>query len=272
MQLVALSDVVAAIDHAKCVKLDAYVLGRGAVLHALEHAAERGAEVSVDLCESPAGKDDAKSWISSITSELRAHGVRVVLGPGFGAGSIHAKAAVVDDRVFYDDRNWRSSGGNDAILAADIDEALPLRSKAQVIADEAALIRSGAGHQILVSTESFGPGPIARALLERAERGDDVRLMYNAAESTRGREEILTELRGAGVRVAESEDNHKFACVGDRVWVGSANATCTGGETGVGLEWGSELRGAQAAKLESQAEWLWHEADSSMHGDPGTQR
>jgi hypothetical protein len=266
VQLVVLSNVVAAIDRAKCVKLDAYVLGRGAVFHALERAADRGADVSVNLCDSPAGKDDAKKWLASIASDLRDHGVRVVANPGVGSGSIHAKVAIVDDRVFYDDRNWRSSGGNDAILSADIDEALPIRSKAQVIAEEAALIRSGAGHEILVATESFGPGPIARALLERAQRGDDVRLIYNATESTHGRENALAELRGVGVRIEQSDNNHKLACVGDRVWVGSANATVTGGDTGLGLEWGTELRGAQAAKLDAQAERLWHEADPSLCG------
>jgi hypothetical protein len=270
VQLVALSDFVAAIDRAKSVKLDAYVLGRGAVFHALERAADRGADVSVDLCENPAGKSDEQKWTASIAEELRDHGVRVVTDPGFGLGSIHAKVAVVGDRVFYDDRNWRSSGGNEAILATDIDAALPLRSKAQVVADEAALIRSGKGHEILVSTESFGPGPIAKALIERAQGGDDVRLIYNPAETTRGRDNALAALRSAGVRIGESGDNHKFACVGDRVWVGSANATCTGGDTGIGLEWGTELCGSLAARVDAQAEQLWHEADPSLHGHPRT--
>jgi hypothetical protein len=270
VQLVALSDVVAAIDRAKSVKLDAYVLGRGAVFHALERAADRGAEVSVDLCEIPAGKNDEKTWAASIAQGLRNHGVRVVTDPAYGLGSNHAKVAIIGDRVFYDDRNWRSGGGNDAILSTDIDEALPLRSKAQVIADEAALIRSGEGHEILVATETFGPGPIARALLERAQRGDDVRLIYNATEPMRGGENALATLRDAGARIEQSDDNHKFACVGDRVWVGSANATVTGGDTGVGLEWGTELHGALAAKIDAQAEQLWHEADPSLHGHPRT--
>jgi phosphatidylserine/phosphatidylglycerophosphate/cardiolipin synthase-like enzyme len=257
VQLVALSDVVTAIDRAKSVKLDAYVLGRGTVFHALERAADRGADVSVDLCVDPAGKDDAKKWPAEIAKELREHGVRVVTDPPYGSGSTHAKVAVIDNRAFYDDRNWRSSGGSDAILSTDIDEALPLRSKAQVIAEEAALIRSGDGHQILVSTESFGPGPIARALLERAQHGDDVRLIYNPTETIRGQDNTLATLHDAGVRIEESNENHKFACVGDRVWVGSANATVTGGDTGVGLEWGTEVDGATAAKLNAQAEQIW---------------
>jgi hypothetical protein len=272
VQLVALTDVVAAIDRAKSVKLDAYVLGRGAVFHALERAADRGADVSVDLCNDPAGKDDAKKWSASIAQELVDHGIRVVTDPAWGLGSTHAKVAIVGDHVFYDDRNWRSSGGSDVILATDIDEAFPLRSKAEVIADEATLIRSGEGHAILVATETFGPGPIAKALLERAQRGDDVRLIYNPTESTHGRENALSALRDAGAHIEQSNENHKFACVGDRVWVGSANATITGGDTGVGLEWGTELHGALAAKLDAQAEQLWHEADSSVYGHPGTQR
>ncbi|HTX02087.1 MAG TPA: phospholipase D-like domain-containing protein [Candidatus Acidoferrales bacterium] len=269
MQLVGLPDVVAAIDRAKCIKLDAYVLGRGTVFHALERAADRGADVSVDLCDSPAGNDDAKSWALSITKELREHGIRVVTEPGVGLGSTHAKVALIDDRVFYDDRNWRSSGGDDAILATDVDEALPLRSKGDVIAEEAALIRSGEGHEILVATESFGPGPIAKALLERAQRGDDVRLIYNAAEPTRGRDDTLAALQNAGVRIEQSNENHKLACVGNRVWIGSANATVTGGDTGAGREWGVELHGALAAKVEARAEDLWHEAHSPVYGHPG---
>jgi hypothetical protein len=263
-----LPDVVAAIDRAKSVKLDAYVLGRSEVFYALERAADRGADVSVDLCEKPANKDDAAQWNASIANALQKHGIRVVSDPGVGPGSVHAKVAIIDDRVFYDDRNWRSSGGSDAILATDIDEALPLRSKAQVIAGEAAMIRSGDGHEILVATESFGPGPIANALLERAQRGDDVRLIYNPTEPTRGREAALAALHGAGVHIEQSNGNHKFACVGDRAWIGSANATVTGGDTGVGLEWGTELNGRLAARVEAQAEQLWHESDSSLHGHP----
>lgn len=262
MQLVSTADVIAAIDRAKSVKLDAYVLGRGGMFRALERAADRGADVSVDLCEKPANKGDVAKWNASIAHSLRGHGVRVVTDPGVGSGSIHAKVAIVDDRAFFDDRNWRSSGGSDTIVATDIDEALPLRSKAQIIAEEAALIRSSEGHEVLVSTESFGPGPIAIALIERARRGDDVRLIYNPTEATCGRENALAVLRSAGVQIEESNSNHKFACVGDHVWVGSANATVTGGDTGVGLEWGTELHGALAAKLDAQAEQLWHEADS----------
>lgn len=272
MQLVSTADVIAAIDRAKSVKLDAYVLGRGGMFRALERAADRGADVSVDLCEKPANKDDTAKWNASIAHSLRGHGVRVVTDPGVGLGSVHAKVAIVDDRVFFDDRNWRSSGGADTILATDIDEALPLRSKAQVVADETALIRSGQGHPILVATESFGPGPVANALLERAQLGDDVRLIYNPGEETHGRETTLTALRDAGVRIETSYGNHKFACVGERVWVGSANATVTGGETGLGLEWGTELHGGLADKLRAQAEQLWHESDSSVHGHPRARR
>ncbi len=270
MQLVVLSDVVAAIDRAKTVKLDAYVLGRGAVFHALERAGDRGADVSVDLCDNPGGKTDGTNWSAKMARDLRNHGVRVVTDPGVGSGSTHAKVAIINDRVFYDDRNWRSSGGCDTIVATDIDDALPLRSKADVIADEAALIRSGEGHEILVATESFGPGPIATALLERAQAGDSVRLIFNAAEPTRGRDGTLAALRDAGVRIEESNANHKFACVGGRAWVGSANATVTGGETGIGLEWGTELSGALAARVDAQAEQAWHEADPSLHGHPRT--
>ncbi|MGH7717031.1 MAG: phospholipase D-like domain-containing protein [Vulcanimicrobiaceae bacterium] len=268
VQLVSTNDVISAIDRAKSVKLDAYVLGKGAVFRALERAADRGADVSVDLCEEPAHKDDPAKANASVADALRRHGVRVVTDPAFGSGSIHAKVAVIDCRAFYDDRNWRSTGGNDAIVETDIDEALPLRSKAQVIADEALFIRSGEGHSILVATESFGPGPIADALIERAQRGDDVRLMYNPVDATHGRERILSTLRSAGVRIEESNGNHKFACVGDRSWVGSANATVTGGETGIGLEWGTELGGVLAAKLHTQAEQLWHEPDPSLHRHP----
>jgi phosphatidylserine/phosphatidylglycerophosphate/cardiolipin synthase-like enzyme len=259
VQLVSTADVISAIDRAKSVKLDAYVLGRGAVFHALERASDRGADVSVDLCERPANKDDAAKWNASIADSLLKHGVRVVTDPGVGSGSVHAKVAVIDNRAFYDDRNWRSSGGSDMIVATDIDEALPLRSKAQIIAEEAALIHSSEGHEILVSTESFGPGPIANALLERARRGDDVRLIYNPTESTRGRENALAALRSAGVQIEESDGNHKFACAGNRVWIGSANATVTGGDTGVGLEWGTELHGGLAARVDAQAKQLWRE-------------
>jgi phosphatidylserine/phosphatidylglycerophosphate/cardiolipin synthase-like enzyme len=251
-----------AIERAKSIKVDAYVLGaRGAMVRALDRAADRGADVSVDLCE----KKNAFA-----AKELRDHGVRVVTAPPNGSQSLHGKVAVVDNRVFYDDRNWRSSAGDDLIVETGIDDALPLRSKAQVIADEATQIRCGSGHRVLVSTESFGPGPIARALLERAQRGDDVRLIYNPGDVTRGQDRIVAELHDAGVRIEESTNNHKFACTGDRVWLGSANATVTGGETGTGLEWGTVLHGTLAAKLDAQAERLWDEARPPLHRDSRT--
>ena len=273
MQLVSLPDVIAAIDRAKNVKVDAYVLGsRGAMLRALERAADRGADVSVALCEKPASDDEEAKANARIADALRHHGVRVVNDPPTGPGSIHAKVAMVDDRVFYDDRNWRSSGGDDLIVSGDVDDALSIRAKAQVLADEAALIRSGTGRSVFVATESFGPGPVAKALLERAQRGDDVRLIYNPGEHVRGGEATLATMRAAGVRIEESYQNHKFACVGTRAWVGSANATVAAGETGVGLEWGTELHGTLAARVNALAEDMWHESDPSLHGHPRAQR
>lgn len=260
MQLVDLSDVVAAIDHAKSIKIDAFVLGRGAMFRALERAGDRGADVRIAFAD--AGDVDAGTL-----ADLHEHGVRVVDGPKVGPDSIHAKIAVIDDRVFYDDRNWRSSQGHDIIIRSDIDETTLASDKAHTIADEATLVRFGPGHDVLVATESFGPGPVADALLERAQRGDDVRLVYNPFEMTRGRDRVLAALRQAGVRIAVSDANHKFACTGDRAWVGSANATLTAGQTGAGLEWGKTLSGKLAAGVHAEAERLWHEADSSLHGD-----
>jgi hypothetical protein len=262
MQLVSTGDVISAIDRAKTVKLDAYVLGQGGgMLRALERAADRGADVRVALADANAGS-------ASIVRELRGHGVRVLDDPAVGAGSVHGKVAVVDYRAFYDDRNWRTSGGNDLIVETDIDDAFALRTKAQVLEDEAAFIRTSEGHEILAATESFGPGPVANALLERAQHGDDVRLLYNPNDNTRGRERVLASLRDAGVRIEESDDNHKYACAGDSAWIGSANATVTGGPTGMGLEWGTQLDGRLAAKVHAQAERQWNEPDSSVHRHP----
>lgn len=237
------------------------------MIDALERAAERGADVRVSLCEKPHGEAGMQDRNRHLARNLSDAGVKVTHEPPYGPSSHHDKIALINDKVFYSDRNWRADDSA-FVLAMDVDDAFAPQTKANVISEEAALIRAGKGHDVLVSTESLGTGPIVDALIERAARGDRVRLIYNEGEQTAHLGDALDRLNAAGVELKASTQNHKFVCAGPRAWIGSANATMTAGATGVGAEWGAVLTGRLAAKLDAQAERLWDESNPPLHGHP----
>ncbi len=279
VSLAAPGELLAAIATAKSVALCAYVLPPGnAVARALEAAADRGASVSVTLDDSPyfgARWKDAPAPDPNLGSAaaLRAHGVTVRLSQP-PEPSMHLKAAVIDGRAFLDDRNWATSGHStivetrDGEAVAAIADAIAERPRSQsdlalqksaALALEAATIRGGSGDRVDVVTESFGASDISAALAERARAGATVRLAVDArvlAGDVHGRERAaIARLAASGVEVRALNTAEKFAVAGDRVWLGSANATVGDGAM---LDWG--IRSADArlgGTLEAAFEVAW---------------
>lgn len=187
---------------------------------------------------------------------------------------MHLKAAVIDGRAFLDDRNWATSGHStivetrDGEAVAAIADAIAERphsqgdlalQKSAALALEAATIRGGSGDRVDVVTESFGASDVSAALAERARAGATVRLAVDArvlAGDVHGRERAaIARLAASGVEVRALNTAEKFAVAGDRVWLGSANATVGDGAM---LDWG--IRSADArlgGTLEAAFEVAW---------------
>jgi len=238
---------------AKRVELDTFVLRNSRLIDALEVAAESGTDVRVRLGDPTAGSQRKANLKAK--DDLERHGVNVAIQPGYGPDAIHDKIARVDDVIYRDDRNW-TTGEWETVLVDDRSRAGQdvTTTKAAALVDEVELIRHGKGHEVLVSTESIGPGPVVDALIARAKQGDHVRLMYKPGLHDLGRDDALRRLRRAGVSIRESSANHKICIVGDRAWIGSANAT-----SGAALmrEWGQTVTADLAAQLRRTLEHVW---------------
>jgi hypothetical protein len=240
VQLASMSDLLGALSHARTVELASYILGFGPLVAALAAAGDRGATVTVRL--EPAPMDDAHGDLTkrnaAVAAALRAHGVRVELSD---RAATHLKAAVVDGCAFLDDRNWPLSGPNTLVRDDDGDDVAVVRDairgetssdahlwtrKYDALRAEASLIRDPSADHIAVSSESFGPGIIARELQDKAEAGCDVRLLVCKREASNPREAAaLRRLADAGVHIRTTGSSEKMAVAGSQAWLGSANAT-----------------------------------------------
>ncbi|MBV8600643.1 MAG: hypothetical protein JO359_03655 [Candidatus Eremiobacteraeota bacterium] len=246
-----------ALGRARRAELDAYVLANRRLIAALGDAASRGCDVHVRLCKRPHGDARLGRTNEALARRLRARGVEVTLAPAYGPHSRHDKVALVGSRLFIDDRNWRSSP--DETIVIQRARSLRTQTKAAALELERRLLAGGRGHDVLVSTETLGPGPIADVVAARARRGDRVRLLYNAAEgNAAARETTVRKLRAAGVELRPSTANHKVAVVGNRAWLGSANATAAG--AGAGRESGVLVGGTLARTIRERAEQIWRRA------------
>src|SRR5579872_1354214 len=96
LRLGATQSLIDAIDVAKSVHLEAYVLSNPHVIDALERAAKRGAKVDVALCGDPRGDGRIDRDNTKTINRLQHHGIPVNVELGEGRGSLHAKAAIVD--------------------------------------------------------------------------------------------------------------------------------------------------------------------------------
>lgn len=260
VSLASTADLAESIRQAHNVELDAYVLRNPLVVYSLESAARAGAHVTVHLGDP--GRAPERDANAAVMRALKAAGARVTPEPGFGPDALHAKIAIVDDSTYFDDRNFTSEQSETLICdrrKAGVREHL--RPKDEVLADEAKMLREGAGHDVVLATESLGPGPVVDALIERARHGDSVRVMYNRETQNPVAALAVARLRAAGVQLRLSAENHKIAVSGDDAWIGSANASPGAGEQ---REWGMQVPEALARPLRATLEYCWWMAKPSV--------
>ncbi|HUY41917.1 MAG TPA: phospholipase D-like domain-containing protein [Candidatus Dormibacteraeota bacterium] len=236
---------VLAIERAHDVTLVAYLLPRGPTFAALAAAARRGARVVVRLEGRP--YYDARGGIRrlnrSVADDLAANGVDARLVDGDGSAPVHAKAALVDGRLYLDDVNF-ARGGEGTIVRDDarpdaraLRDAIEGRSdpprdgfalrKNDALALEAGLLGAAGGHApVAVESESIGSGNAVYSALERlGAAGCAPRLLVSREALSAKERSLLGRLRAGGVSVRVCSSNEKFALAGSRAWVGSANAT-----------------------------------------------
>jgi hypothetical protein len=236
LSLSSTRDVLSALRTAQHVEAAAYTL-HGPVLRALEAAARRGAEVRVELegspYDGPSGRLVAEN--RRVAVELRAAGASASL-----CHPLHAKVIAADGALYLDEKNWRD--GDLVLRAGDAadDRAIP-GDKREALDLEARLLASArAGDDAIVESETFGRSNVVfAALRDLAEQRESPRLLVSERELRADPREraALQDLAAQGVRVRACPDSEKLAAVGDRAWLGSANATSPYGR-GAMTDWG----------------------------------
>lgn len=248
LTIASTSEVLAAMQHAHQIVFSSYVLRRGSVLDALDGAAKRGASVTVRLEGRPVDTPDHQLATANAQAvdRLNADGAHAKLWNAndtrFDPRAIHLKAALIDgSTVFLDDRNWPDDGADTIVRdtnAADVaavDHAIfgkrrpgdrVQTKKEDAVNDEAKLLQAFHGHSdVLVQSESFGPSRIACSLEKLLHQHVPVRLIVSQRALKEQERLVLDRLQHDGGQVRVGESDEKMAIVGDRGWIGSANAT-----------------------------------------------
>ncbi|HEX8805727.1 MAG TPA: phospholipase D family protein [Candidatus Aquilonibacter sp.] len=250
MTLSSTNELLAALVGAHDVSLVAYTLPAGRVLDGLTSAARAGTHVRVRL-EGYIYKDDGSVSAANAAAiaQLRAAGADAALmhsGQNDTDAMLHCKAALIDDQLFLDDRNWSDDGADTIVRDTFASDATIFRdaiagkqdpptpffsvSKRESLASEARLLHEAqAGDDVIVESESFGANNrVYRAIDDAVRAGARVRLLVSARDlhGNTNEEGALAKLAadGAGVRVCDADE--KLAVVrGTRGWLGSTNAT-----------------------------------------------
>lgn len=235
--LVSLATVIDDINSASTVTASAYTLSpHGKVARALARAAQRGARVSLVLNGHAIGGADRDNDADAAT--FNSEGIRTQLS----SEALHMKAIVVNGTdIYVSDRNWTSSSRSlilqlPTYTRFTVERAILGRSgsvgafttrKADSLTNELTLIAHRSSHRLLVETESFGDGPIAKTLKARAQMGDDVTLVIARFEydQTLHEQEVVADLVRAGVHVYAGDSDQKIAVDGPAVYAGSSNLT-----------------------------------------------
>jgi hypothetical protein len=260
---------------ARRVTFSAYVLWPGDVRNGLEHAAQRGAHVSVRL-NGYMYKGSARMHRDNRNAvrALRRLGAdaQIVHRNEYDGPCLHLKAVVCDGVAFLDDRNWLTSG-KDTVVRDDNPEDVPAIRKATqyrhadcsgvqldkyaAVAKETALLRSARGDGIAVAAEEFGYSSVYTALKKLAARGAKPRVLISE-RGLRGRSAAAVQhLKQAGIRVRVTTSDEKFAVAGSQAWVGSANPTPPFPD-GKQFDWGVETRSPQiVSDLRTRFEAAW---------------
>jgi len=250
MTLSSTSELLTALRGARDVALTAYTLPAGCVLDGLTAAAKSGTHVRVRL-EGYIYKDDQGVGAANAEAivQLRAAGADARLvhrSPHAADAMLHAKMALVDGKLFLDDRNWPDDGADtivrddfldDARIAGDAvrgcedpPTAFFAVAKRESLASEARLLHEArAGDDVIVESESFGASNrVYREIDEAACAGAHVRLLVSARDLHGNANEAgaLEKLAADGVDARACDSDEKLAVVaGTRGWLGSANAT-----------------------------------------------
>jgi hypothetical protein len=259
IELSSTAQLLSALSTAQSVDVQAYTL-EGPVFYAIETAAKRGARVAVHLEASPFA--DPKHALAKrnqqLVDELRLAGVDARL-----EHPLHAKAIDVDGTLYLDDKNWHA---NDLVLRdndpADI-ASIPMK-KSDALKQEADLLRKARStDDVVVESESFGGyNPVYYALKALCKNGQAPRLLVSANDLRGNAKEraVVDELATDGVRVRVCKDSEKLACIGDDVWVGSANATAAF-DKGEMPDWGVTSADATiVAAVHDRLEKTWNDA------------
>lgn len=276
LRLSSAGAVVRAIHDAREIALIAYALRPGRVEDALLDAARRGARVTVRLEGEPRYDPDgtlARDNGAAIDALARAGADATLMRDRV----LHAKAIVVDGAVFLDDRNWPDDG-EDTIVRDDFardrrivrdavrgrgddpDRCFAIR-KRDALASEARLLASGSNaDEVMVESESFGSGNRVYAALARlGDAGASPRVLVSSrdlSESPRERRAIAA-LERHGVRVRAVDADEKFALVGTRAWIGSANASAAFDRPDQ-LDWGARTDNGEISEaLRDRFERRW---------------
>lgn len=233
-----------AVERSREVLLTAYVLRRGPLLDALEHAAAAGAHVTVRLAGASEGATDHgfAAMNAATAAALRCAGAdaRLVADPN---APMHMKVAVCDGVSYLDDCNWTGGPGetvlrDDAAADASAVEDAALGRPGQASSglcttkscalklETATLERAASGDVVEVESESFGAGSgVYGALQALAQRGVRCRLIVARRDLTPQNRAAVARLESSGVEVRGMAGSEKMAIVGSTAWVGSANAT-----------------------------------------------
>lgn len=213
---------------------------------------------------------------AAAVTELQRNGIDAALVQSEPAAPLHLKAAIVDGRLFLDDRNWLADGRDAIASTRDCADVIAVRKamrgnrgkpaqvavrKREALAMEADMIARAGGGGIAAQSESFGSGVVARALLEATRAGEPVRLLVSSRDVHGAREaRVLASLSvaGAQVRVVSEGYSEKLCVAGDCAWVGSANATAGFPDT---IDWGARTRAPSAVNtLRARFERNWQAA------------
>jgi phosphatidylserine/phosphatidylglycerophosphate/cardiolipin synthase-like enzyme len=251
--------VAGAIRGADRIDFSVYTIRRdNPVVKALEAAATGGARVTVRIGEPYRdGSGDIAATNRATTRDLEQSGVRVIASDRIE----HLKAAVVDDRLYLDGRNWTRSG-RDTVVCDErprdvaavrhaIERGTPARSgsdfavgKNDALDLERALVAHTRRGRIDVESEVVTSNSrIFDELVFATRRHAHVRLVVSSdGLFSDGEPAALRQLSrvGVDVRVADGRSGaggEKFCVTGRHAWVGSANLDYGGAGRGM-LDWG----------------------------------
>ncbi|MHB8461226.1 MAG: phospholipase D-like domain-containing protein [Vulcanimicrobiaceae bacterium] len=236
----------ASLRAARSIVVSAYMLPPGALLSGLLAAARRGANVTVRLEGAPYrdSKGSLKALNDATAAKLRAAGAdaRAVDSIDGSGRRIHLKAVVIDGRSSYlDDRNFArgsllvtdtSAADAHALVASALGDTLPRHrialTKRAALGEEVDLIDSSHRTDTLrVGSEAIGDCEVTQSLEDAAARGVSVHLRVCrslVASNVYDRREVA-RLQNVGIDVQLSSSHAKYAMLGNRAWIGSANAT-----------------------------------------------